>query len=238
MSITTEYQNGLSRIQEEVKNYVVQKWRDLPAHRSADMNFFIDDILPLVKAGQEHAIALTDAYMSHIMGGSPIGLDSNAIISHIRPGTLPPEVIGRSFETVWSAIESIGYDNALAKGEARLASTVTMDIAMSAREAAKAYGLSSDRVAGFLRRLYPGCCSFCVDIDGAYVRSDDASPLHNNCRCTLVPVEVGSEESKREFTDLSPGSIIGNTEIQEHGELGPMITNKRDHFTGPNAIQK
>jgi hypothetical protein len=238
MSLTAVYQSELVRIKTEVQKYALAKWQSLPSYRDADMDFFIENVLPMVRAGQEHAIALTDIYMSRQMGSSPVGLSADEIISHIRPGMLPPAVLGRSFETVWAAIEKLGFDQALAKGASRMVSQVGMDVSLAAREAALAYAKQDPNIAGFVRVAAAGCCDFCQSIDGAYVRSEDASPLHNNCHCTMSPVEKGSKESMREFTSLAPGSVFDDVEIHEHGELGPVITDKRNNFTSFDDLPK
>jgi hypothetical protein len=154
----------------------------------------------------------------------------------VRNGVDPHEVYARPFTTVWTSIANIGFEAALAKGLSRLMSTADMDVALSARSASRAYGMSSDRVAGFRRVADPDCCDFCLSIDGAKCMSEDASPLHNRCGCTLEPIEVGSPAASGGFVSFAPGSQFGDTLIEDHGELGPVITNKHNHFTGPNDL--
>ena len=213
-------------------------WNNLPDFRDERVEPFVSKVVPLVEAGQRRAISLTDAYISHMLGTRPLGLDLSTLTgAAVRRGVDPAIVYARPFTTVWTSIETIGFAAAVIKGMNRLTSTAEMDVALSARDANQAYAGDSTRIMGWTRVADPGCCDFCQMIDGAKVGSEDASPLHNNCSCTLEPIEVGSNVSPSDFVSFAPGSVFDDVEIQEHGELGPVITNKRDNFTGPNQLQ-
>jgi len=232
MSLTAVYQAELKRTRDAVANALRLHWQALPDYRDPQVRNFTERVVPIVEAGQRRAVAMTDAYMAKTLGMAPLGLQATDLVGPgARRGIDPHVVYARPFTTVWTSIATIGFDAAVAKGLSRLMSTGDMDVALSARSASQAFGASSDRVAGYLRRADPGCCDFCQSIDGAKVASADAAPLHNRCGCTVEPIEVGSSNATG-FQTFSPGSTFGEMQIEEHGELGAVITDKHDKFTG------
>jgi hypothetical protein len=237
MSLTAVYQQELRKTRDAVANAVRHHWQSLPAYRDEQVEPFVKRVVPLVEAGQRRAISLTDAYMSHVLKERPIGLQFDSLIgASARNGVDPATVYARPFTTVWTSIERLGFEAAVVKGLDRLMSTAEMDVALSARDASKAFGMASSRVAGFMRVADPGCCDFCQSINGVRVAREDAAPLHNRCGCTVEPIEVGSPQASGDFTSFAPGAVFGDTQIEFHGELGPVITNKHNHFTGPNDL--
>jgi hypothetical protein len=236
MSLTAAYQLELKRTRQAVSDALRQQWLALPDYRDGQVDKFVQRVVPIVEAGQRRAVSMTDAYMSRSLGVQPIGLQPTDLIGPaVRNGISPDVVYKRPFETVWRSIETLGFSAAVGYGLSRLVSTGSMDVAMSARDASRAYGRASDRVAGFRRVAHPNCCAFCTSIDGAKVNSEWAAPLHNNCSCTLEPIGVGSSDAHG-FETFAIGAVFGGALIEEHGELGPVITNKHDAFTGVDDL--
>jgi hypothetical protein len=238
MSLTAVYQNELRKTRDAVGNALRQHWQALPDYRDAQVDGFVKRVVPIVEAGQRRAVAMTDAYMANVLGVRPIGLKATDLVGPFaRNGVDPMIVYARPFTTVWTSIAKIGFDAAVAKGLSRLMSTGDMDVALAARNASMAFGQASDRVAGFQRVADPSCCDFCQSLDGVKVASNSAAPLHNRCGCTVEPIEVGSPKAT-DFQSFSPGSVFGDVVIEEHGELGPVITNKHDSFTSESELPK
>jgi|GEM_PF-3573995 len=236
MSLTAVYQQELKRTRQAVKAQVALHWNNLPAYRTENVEPFVSRVVPIVEAGQRRAISLTDAYLSHMLGTKPLGLDLSTLTgASVRNGVSPQDVYARPFTTVWTSIATIGFTAALAKGLDRLTSTAEMDVAMSARDSMTSYAQQSGNIIGFQRVADPGCCDYCQTIDGARTGPDEPQPLHNGCGCSAEPI-YGSDASSTDFVSFSPGSLFDDVEIREHGELGPVITNRHDSFTGPNDL--
>lgn len=229
--LTVRYQEELKRTRHAVRSHVERVWRGLPDYREHNQKEFLDQVLPLVRAGQERAVSLTSAYMSEKVGlGSPVGLAMDLLTgAGVRNGIDPRIVYQRPFTTLYVSIAAIGFARAYDKALNRLMSTADMDVIMSARDASTAFGKAGTGVTMFQRVADPNCCDFCQTIDGAKVRSDDPAPLHNNCGCTVEPLT--GETAGVDFLDLSAGSVTGDVEFQDHGELGPVITPKDSDFT-------
>ena len=241
-NVTARYQQELKHTRQVVRNRVEEHWRALPDYRDHQIKPFLEKVLPVVRAGQERAVALTDAYMSHKAGlQKPVGLSVDKLVgAAVRNGVEPAEVYQRPFVTVWSSIEKIGIALAATKALNRLLSTADMDVAMSARDASVAFGQVSDsRTIGWTRVADPSCCDFCQSIDGARIYVDDPAPLHNNCGCTVEPI-IGSGDSgpisREDFDNIAPGAVFDDAKIEEHGELGPVITDKHDEFTSVHDL--
>lgn len=228
-ALTKRYQQELKHTRETVRNHVERTWRSLPDYRSHNQREFLDKVLPVVQAGQERAVSLTSAYMSERLGLSgPLGLPMDLLTgAGVRNGILPAMVYERPFTTLYSSIEKLGFAQAFEKALSRLTETADMDVAMAARDASMAAGQMTNTQV-FQRVAAPDCCAFCAEVDGALVKVEDPAPLHNNCSCTVEPY-TGEVPEDAKF--LSPNSTIGDTRIEEHGEMGPYIYNAESHWT-------
>ena len=240
--LTRAYQAELKRTRQAVAAHVERSWKSLPDYRDAQVPVFLDKVLPVVKAGQDRAVALTNAYLSRKLGVQPIGLNVEALTgASARNGVDPAQVYARPFTTVWTSVAKIGFAAAVAKGLARAMSTADMDVAMASRNATLAYGQAEEKIVGWTRVADPSCCDYCQMLDGVETGPDEPQPLHNNCGCTADPIirtsGGGSEESSSGMDSFSAGEQFDQVEIQDHGEMGPMITDKSYNFTGPDDLQ-
>ena len=160
-ALTAAYQGELKRTRHAVAARVAANWRHLPDLRDERIPGFLAATLPVVKAGQGRAVALTSAYLSKKLGVAPVGLDVEALTADIRGGVDPVTVYTRPFITARAAIFAIGIADAIDKGGSRLMSTADMDIAMTGRDANLAYASESgDQIIGWTRVADGGCCDF------------------------------------------------------------------------------
>lgn len=243
-ALTVAYQGEMKRTRNAVAARAAAEWARLPDYRDDRIPDFLGATLPVVQAGQRRAVALTSAYLARRMQMAPVGLDTESLIgANVRNGVAPEEVYRRPFVTVWASIATLGLEAAVAKGLSRLTSTVDMDVAMSGRDSLLAFGRqSSDQIIGWTRVADPGCCDYCLAIDGAHTGPDEPQPLHNRCGCTADPVTRTSEGGRGGFLShltgalLAVGAVIGDAVIHMHGELGPVIGAKGDAFAGPDDL--
>ena len=233
-ALTQAYQSELKKTRLLVADRVGGIFKDLPDYYDERIPGFLDEALPVVRAGQERAIALTTAYASQVLNTAPVGIDVPKIIESVRGGVSSADVYARPFVTVRSAIMSIGIAAAVVKGTNRMMGTATMDVQMASRDAlgplASALG---QRVTGWTRVADPNCCDFCLELDGITTGIDEPQPLHNNCGCTATPNTTGLG-----IGSLVAGSVVAAVAIREHGELGPVITGKDDGFTSLDDFTK
>ena len=189
--------------------------------------------LPIVGAGQARAVALTSAYLSKRLDLPPMGLTvPNLVGANVRNGTDPETVYKRAFIQTWAELAKSGdYQKAIQIGLNRIESSAEMDIALSARAATLDFGsMSTEEITGWVRVADGDACAFCSEIDGAVTGPDEPQPLHDRCGCTSDPI-TRNIPAPDGADSVGVGDTVGDTEIQEHGELGPVITRRGDNFT-------
>jgi hypothetical protein len=131
-------------------------------------------------------------------------------------------VYRRPFVQVWAALSAGSvWRQAVHAGLARVQATAEMDVQLASRAMFGEVQREYDDVFGYQRVSNPGACEYCAAIDGAFVKSADAMPIHNRCGCTLEPL---SEPHPRSAT---PSEVA----VHEHGELGAVVTAADHDFT-------
>jgi hypothetical protein len=217
-----------ARLRRLVAGAIAAAWQGLGSYDEEDVDQFVDAAVPIVLAGQVQAIALTEAFIVRRLGLVPIGLDPADLTgAAVRSGVGPEEVYRRPFVNVWTALgKSVPWDEAVNAGEARATASAEMDVQLSHRASYGALQQAEPRIRGYRRRANPDACSFCVLVNGAFVKSATAMPLHNRCGCGLDPV----------MQDVAVSSIPDGVAVHEHGELGPLLTDPAHDFTTANEI--
>lgn len=240
--LTVRYQEALARIRSATEGVVASAWDRLESYDADVVNDFIDDVVPIVGAAQAQAAVLTDAYLASAIGRAPIGIELDAVTgAAVRAGTPPEQVYARPFISVWTGLKNgRPWVDAVATGRARATSSATMDVALSTRAAASQIGELDDRIVGYQRVPDGSACDFCTLVAGQRYRTDDLMPLHNHCGCTVEPI-LASERGRftgKDANDLDlPITRDGVTAaVREHGELGPLLVNGDQHFTGDAAL--
>lgn len=230
-ALTQAYQSELKRVRAAVASNVASAWQSLPNYYDEQIPGFLERVVPVVQAGQTRAISLTSAYSARRLGVTPVGIDTAGIIANVRKGATPAQVYARPFVTMRASIKDLGVDGAIAKGASRLQSTADMDVAMASRDAlsplTQAFTSGGSGVVAWQRVADPGCCDFCQMLDGVHTGPQEPQPLHNRCGCTAEPIT----SDRFSFTSVISGAVVGSVLVQEHGELGPLITDKHDSFT-------
>lgn len=231
------------RLREIVKQAVAASWVALGAWNEADVERFLAVAVPTVLAGQRAAVSLTDSYVADVLGRPPLGLDASDLVgAAVRNGTAPETVYQRPFVTLWGAMgQGRSFDDGFSSALARLRSSAAMDMQLSMRAASQAIEAQDEGIYGYQRVADGDACMFCQEVDGAYVKSADAMPLHNNCGCGLEPLI----EAHPRAVFLPDGTRIRNYQhgplidtpppetvaVHEHGELGPVLADPNQHFT-------
>lgn len=214
-----------ARLRHLVANGVGRAWRSLPGYDERDVEAFLAQAVPLVSAGQKRSQALTEAYLAAFMGRAPLGVQP----APIRNGEDPKAVYRRPFVTVWTALQTGSkYDDAVNAGLARATSTAAMDVQLASRSAFQAVQDADEGVYGWQRVADGGACEFCQAVDGAYLKSADASPLHPACGCSLEPLTSPHPRARYlpDGRDLKRDGFA----VHQHGELGAVIGSPEHSF--------
>jgi len=137
----------------------------------------------------------------------------------------------------------------------RAASLARTDVALAARAQAHQFMTKvKPEPLGWRRMIHPelsagGTCGLCVAVaDRVYHRSD-LMPLHDRCHCLPVPVYEGDDhvdtitkdDLKKVYEDAggNTGVLLKRTryQVNEHGELGPVLTKRKDKFRNQRDVR-
>lgn len=231
---------GERQIRDEAVERLARIWSSLPAHDRPNLDQWLSEALPVVEAAQRQSVALTNAYVARAMERQPLGLDVGELTgAGVRNGSEPAAVYERPFVTVWTALGAgTQWEQAVADGLARATSSVAMDTQLSMRAAANAIDQADPNLYGYKRVANPSACKFCQEVDGAYIKGSDGfvMGLHNGCGCgleTLREPHPGAVHLSdgTQVRAYAYGPLNDNVALEQHGELGPVLVDPKQHFT-------
>lgn len=139
--------------------------------------------------------------------------------------------------------------------EERLTSLVEDDIAATARDEAQKVLWVAPKVIGYRRVIHPefsktGTCGLCVVASSKFYTKGELMPLHDKCKCTISPITANQDlglRLNREDLDAiykAAGSNYAEdlkritVQIREHGELGPILTQRGTKFRDVKTVNK
>lgn len=226
------------RLQHIIAAAVAAAWNGLPHYDQEQVDQFLTAALPITAAANHQAVLLTEAFLAKALARPPVGVDAAQIIAGIRNGTTPAEVYHRSFVTVWAALgRGTPWAQAVKMGLDRATSAAATDVQLSFTHTLLAVGNADDQILGFERVPDDGACDFCIAASGQLYHSGDLMPLHNDCGCGVEPITAADTMANLPPAPSSfPGADGLQVAVRDHGELGPVLTNAADHFTGPAAV--
>jgi hypothetical protein len=236
---------GQARLRRLVEQALTATWNGLPGHDRENLDEWLSKVVPATLQGQRASASLTDAYIAQALGRGPIGIDPAEVIgAAVRNGAQPSEVYERPFITLWGGLEKgLSYEEAASKALARATSTGAMDVQLSMRATAEKIDAADRNLYGYRRVADAGACQFCKEVDGAYVKGSSGFvyALHNHCGCGLEPLTEPHKGAVTlpDGTEIRPyafGPLNDNVAIADHGELGPVLVDPNQHFTGPNDL--
>lgn len=206
-------------------------------------------VVPVVLAGRRQVSSLTDAYLARLLGTRPLG----PIDTDLLRGVAPAEVYARPFVTVRTKLaEGMSYDAAISAGAARLTDIALTDMQLAKTHTSRAvYG--SAGVTRYVRTLTGSKnCALCYIASTQTYATDDLLPIHPGCDCGTSPVAAGDRvqmDKNLTATHEAVEDRLGASDsgarapdyrkqlvVQEHGELGPVLTVKGQHFQGRSVM--
>ncbi len=238
-------------------------WNAQTTYHKSDRDAFVARVLPLVRAGQLTMAQLTAAYIAEVMTevtGARVrpAVIPGAVATQMR-GVDPTEVYGRPFVPVWESLaRGDVLEQAVAIGADRLVRLVSDDFSNARRQATLRSVQADDRITGFRRVIHPelatksGTCGLCIAASTQVYATDQLMPIHTHCGCQPMPIVSGRGGTIDPGRDINGEDIdtlyrnIGATRakdlasaryvVNEHGELGPVLTRADLRFTGPDDI--
>lgn len=223
-------------VRARVVDFVRRTWGSLGDYRDADIDRFVAAVVPVVRAGQVRVGALTDAYLARVetavLGDPvrPLGIPRD-VVTDVR-GVDPAEVYRRpALELYMKLAAGVAFPAALAAARARAEELALSDLQLAKTHAAQFVLDANDNVSAYERVPDANACELCLGAVGEVYHSSDVMPIHARCGCDVSPIFDGQRGGRQHRPEGVRASVV-----HEHGELGPVLANAGDDFTGPDDV--
>jgi len=258
--IIVAHQGMVEGVRTRVENYAKFAWQRAGSWRDQDVDRLVALIVPRVQAGQVKTAQLTAAYLAALetaRTGVPVAaaIVNRELVTMAR--AVPAEVVyRRPAKTMYKALtEGATLTQAVSQGLVRLQSLVATDHQLA--KTTQSRESMTDRGFTFMRRVLTGRenCALCAIASTQRYRVQDLLPIHPNCDCSVDTVEVSRDpgqvidSSLLELVHSAVEAKTGQSDrgardpdyrdlllVREHGELGPVLTWRKDNFTGPGDL--
>lgn len=235
-------------------------------YRDADLERFVKAIVPIALQARRQTSILTDAWLAQKLAAAlgtkakprgPIDTDS------LR-GVDPTEVYARPFVTVRTKLsESKTFDAAVSAGAERLKDIIAADMQLAKTHTTREVFTNTDAVQAYERTLTGSTnCALCWVASTQRYYKEDLMPIHPGCDCGVEPIiDTGekviypdrlqaaheavdqrfgtSDVSGRTITDINDPKFKDYSKaliVHEHGELGPVLAVRGQHFAGKSVM--
>lgn len=255
-------QRTRAEVRDRLVAYATRLWGGMGSWRDADVDRFVEQVAPRVLAGRTSVARLTDAYIATVTEGAPGPLID---VEGVRTGVGVEDTYRRPATQLYTSLsQGAPLEVAQAAALARLASLVATDLQLAQRAQARRSMRSAPRVEAFRRTLTGGeNCALCVIASTQRYWKGDLLPIHPGCDCGVEPLgrsehrdqvinrsllesthdqiasrlEQGSDRAARWLDGSNPRSdYLDLIVTRDHGEYGPTLAWRGQHFTGPGDI--
>jgi hypothetical protein len=260
--LTDGYLAITSRLVNNAGNIAANSFRRLGSWRDDDVQRYIDGLMPLLDGIKRQSSTLTTAYYKAIAEGRdedftvpPIPA-SDLTTAALRRGVGAEVVYLRPFVEVWTAVsKGAQLRDAIEAGAIRARSLASTEVQLAKRNVGLLSRRANDNIVGFIRTLTGAeNCALCFVASTQRYTRGELMPIHPGCDCGELPLYGNQDpgqvideerltavheavEARFGFSDPSGRKIDYRAiTIHEHGELGPILTVKGQHFTGPNDL--
>lgn len=242
------------------------QWLDMEFHNKGNVSQWLSSALPIVQDSYDIAVEFTstmnDIQIGLLLdnpeyGGIPISPDD--MKKRLRNGVASSEVYARPFVDFWLSLKNGGsIDDALHSGAARIGELLDTDIERLSDFTSVEKFANENSLVGY-RRVLTGAtnCALCVVASTQRYRRGNLKPIHPHCNCKVSPVlnweddgasqildedllnQLHSDIASRFGEDVANRSAKDYNKImvtRQHGEIGPYLGWRGQHFAGPSSI--
>lgn len=208
------------------------------------------ELAELVRSAQVVAGDVTGIYLDHVF-------DLTGITPPAEPITLPTRLRNVDSEVQWGRpasefrrMRARGLDEfeASERARQRAETMAEMDVNLAMREAARQRIVAVDAVVGYRRIIHPersrtGTCGLCLVASDRLYHKRELLPLHDGCRCEVLPVVKGKPDpgvtlNGADLKDIyAKAGGTGRAALKKirvrtvhHGELGPILVDAGHRF--------
>jgi hypothetical protein len=251
-----------SRLVGNAGNIAANSFRNLGSWRDEDVERYIAGLLPPLEGIKRQAVSLTNSFHKAIAEGRdepftvPAISAADLTTEALRNGVGAEVVYRRPFVDMWTAIKKGSQlRDAIEAGAIRARSLASTEVQLAKRNASLFTRRANDNIVGFIRVLSgTENCALCYVASTQRYTRGQLLPIHPGCDCGELEI-YGSQnidqvideerlnavheavEARFGFSDPSGREIdYRGITIREHGELGPVLTVKGQHFTGPDDL--
>jgi hypothetical protein len=230
---------------------------DAGEYRDADLGRFVERVVPVVLAARRQVSMLTSLYLSRLLTqllGRP-QRPSGPIDTNALRGVDAREVYARPYVTVWTKLsEGAALDVATSTARARVTDLVLADLQLAKTHTAQAVLTDAEGVSGYARTLTGSeNCGLCVVASTQQYKRGQLMPIHPGCDCGVRPLAEGEtiDDNRLEATHEALEERFGISDrgarapdyrkvllVEEHGELGPVLTVKSHRFTSADDLPR
>lgn len=258
--LTDAYSNISTKLIDAAGALAVNTFLNLGSWRDADAKRYVKLVDQGMRGLKRQASNLAIGYYREIARNEGETFTATSLTAQqltteaLRNGADAEEVYQRPFKDMWTALASgKTVTEAIDAGAFRARSLATTEIQLARRNAGFEARSKNDRIVGYVRTLTGReNCALCYVASTQRYNRGDLLPIHPGCDCGEQPIfgqkDPGlvideqlleaTHEAIEERFGISERSGQGQIDyrmiqIQEHGELGPMLTVRGQHFTGP-----
>lgn len=206
LTVINRYVDQNIALRQRVTSFVERAWGSLDSWRDADIDRFVNAVVPVIEAGQVQTAALTDAYLAAVestitgLPVRPVGIPANLVIDEAVRGVATDAVYARTGPTVWTALsQGAPVSAAVEKGLQRAVSMASTDLQLAKTHSSRHVLSKKDGVVGY-RRVLEGAksCALCIVASSQRYHRDKLLPIHGGCDCGVLPI----------YGDRDPGQVI------------------------------
>lgn len=261
--ITDAYSDLSTRLIEAAGALAVNTFKNLGSWRDEDADRYIGIMDRGLTGLKRQASNLALGYYREIAKNNDEPFNAVNITaaqlttSSLRNGADSKTVYRRPFVDLYTALSNgKTMTEAIDSGAFRARSLATTEIQLARRGAGLLARGANDRIVGYVRTLTGReNCALCYVASTQRYRKGDLMPIHPGCDCGEQPI-FGTEDPGQIINDqlleatheaiedrfgFSERSGRGELdyrliEIRDNGELGPVLTIRGQHFTGPDDL--
>jgi hypothetical protein len=250
--LDARYAAVVKRVRQRVVDYLLTEFTRSGDYRDRDLRRFVALAVPVVLAGQRQVSALTDAYLAQVLTttlGRPVR-PSGASNDYPRP-TAPGEVYARPYVEVRTKLsEGLRFPEAVSAGIARLKDIAATDMQLAKTHTARE-SFTRNGIQRYQRVLTGSTsCALCYVASTQTYSRGDLLPIHPGCDCSVAPVagdfdadaelRATHEAIEARFGSSDPGGRAIDYRkqliVQEHGDMGPVLAVRGQHFSGRSVM--
>lgn len=195
------------------------------------------------------------AQITSLARGADRLLMPSVSLPQVRGGVPLPTVYERPAKAYRAAIaERKTPEQAMQAAFERVRGLADTDLILARREGQRS-AMRDLKLTRYRRIIRPelsvtGTCLLCVAAARGTYSVEDLLPIHNRCKCLTMPIVDGKDTGDRinaadlkaayDAAGVTKRQDLSNLRVQvnEHGELGPVLTLKGHEFTGADEVAR